>query len=466
MKIKRLFALTVCLGSALSLSGCQKESNITKVATLKTVDGLNLYLTANAKGKVSNSYLYLNDKNTLEEYAKEVYDKANNKRPNCDVAFFPVNTDENVNNGLKKLFEFDKDTKYFKIVYVDSFSFTTNKTFNEITGVWVGRQGWIDNKNGTGRKFIDGLAKAADYRMSTMLDKDGKDTGAINSDYKMAHADFKDQPSFSTFKEMYTFMEEKYNQNKLPDYVFNDKNDKIVNYKSIYEYCALFALQNKGVGQPFNNTDVLNNFINTSARDDGNPFINNDTSKELFGSLKDIGKTSTEDKEVSDNGKDLLTKLATKAGVTYDDRVELKLMRHGNAHCNDASSSGDMKKVILISSIGGAAVLAIVILLIIRRIKTGKKLFDVKKALDADIDPDDPKVVNRKKVGEDLKNARIKLGMSIKDAAYIMRMPENYLETIIETGEIFVPKKLRARLIVCYKLPKDYFKKAYKEDKK
>lgn len=473
MKTRKLFLLTLCLGSSLAFStSCQKESNITKVCMLKTVDSMNLYLTAVAKGNVGSTYIYLNDHCDSEgkpilthdkekNYTQEVYDKASNAaRANCDIAYFPVSDDEGI-NAVKKLFSLDTE-KIFQIVYFDSYNENESKP-SEITGIWVARKKWINNKNGTGRKFIDGLAKAANYRASKMKDKTGKETSSTNNDYKMFHEKFNDK-TFDTFNDMYTFMDSK--KNEMPEYIFaDDKNESRINFKSIYEYCALFAMQNTGALQPFNDAKVLNHFKNNSMKDDGNEhFINNDTSKEYFGQLKNIGKMTEGDIEITEKGKTLINGLKAKLSIE-DDRLSLDLMRHGIAHAEDKSSSSGMSKVILWSAIGGGLLVIVVTLLVIRRVKTGKKLFDIKKALDSDIDPEDPRIIRMKKVGKDLKALREKKKIPLNIAAKEMHIPSIYIKDVIEEGEVVLNKRLRKKYIAYYKLPADYFDKAYKLDK-
>ncbi len=470
-KIFKLLALPLLFSSAFSLSSCAKESNITKVGTIKTVDGMNLYLTALAKGNVSSTYVYLGDADkdpintntNLYKYSDEIYEKANKPRSNIDIAYFPIKTEKET-EVLKDFFA-NKDSKIsnatnkFKLVYVDSYA-----NENDLTpaGVWIGRVGWLNN-SGNSKKFIAGLAKTANYRRSEMIKY--KENGdeickTTNDAYEMAYRDFANE-KFTSFEKMYTFIETKNNEKKLPDFMFNDKNDKIVNYKSIYEYTALFAIQNKS----HFGGDNLEIFKNSSSKDKAQPFINNDKAKELYGETKDFVKDG--DAKISDmptEGQNIYNTLMSKLGIT-EDKVNVGHMRYGiyqTAH--PTSSSGDMKKVIILSSVGGAIVVIVVGLLIYRRIKTGRKLFDVRKALDVDIALDDPRVIRRKDVAEDLKAIRIGLKLSIEDAAYLMHMPAKYLEQYIETGEIMVPKRLRARFISCYHLPHDYFDKAYNAD--
>lgn len=444
MKKIKFVALAASFIALAATPSCAKESNLTRVCMLKTVDSMNLYLTANAKGNISNTYIYLNDAHeddpaSFEAYAQEVYDKGSKVRPNCDIAYFPLSS-ENERKAIKKFLELDTK-KVFKVVYIDCY----DKGLSKAAGIWMGREGWIKN-SGTSKKFISGLSKSAQYRIE-------------HEAFQMTKYDGK---SFNNFEEMYTFIQTEYDANRLPEFIFNDKNEEIVNYKNTYEYVSVFAAQNRAFGQPFNDKNVLNRFKKWD--DTKFSYINNETAKNFYGSVKEL---SDPDPEISTEGQAIIGKIKSDAGDKMtDDRFNLKEMQYGIYHATDASKPASKMTAIILISVLSAVAVGVIGLLIFRRIKTGKKLFDIKKALDSDIDPDDPRVIRMKKVAAELKEIRIKNSISIEDAAYLMRMPVKFLEEGIEAGEMMVSKKLRSRFIACYNLPKDYFDKAYKIEEK
>jgi len=325
-KNKTLIIAIVTLLSTLTLTGCKKENKYVRVGCYEDVAGINLVLTGKATGKQNVSTYTLFDKG--EGYANRMINKMNSKVAGIDIAYFDV-------ADLGKVIE----NTNLHVVFVDTYNLD-----GSIKGVWVARDSWSQVCKTYFSKYVLGMAKSLDYRYNnSKLDGSFHDLKV-----KLETGDVNKENFFYKF------------------FKFTDFNFQT--YTNIYEYCAIYEIEN--VAKADQEKFEVNEFTFNSLQDSYDMYkdfsagqVGYEKCKAVYDS---IGKTSQ----------------------SFDDFFNLETM---TTKMEDALKPAEKKeespiKAILIG-VGGVVVLGgIITYLVYRRKKTGKKLFDIKAALDADIE--------------------------------------------------------------------------------
>ena len=148
MKKSRLIVRTAFLVLVLLMfSGCGKENKYVNVGIEESTSGLSLYLTNTAKEleKISTYVFFSTDMD-------ETFDKISRDKQGIDISYVPV----------CELSRIKKDSN-FRVVFIDCFDES-----GELKGVWIARDGWLENAPNYSGKYIKGLVKGLDYRAGHM----------------------------------------------------------------------------------------------------------------------------------------------------------------------------------------------------------------------------------------------------------------------------------------------------------
>ena len=441
-KIIKLFASLFCFTSLFSLASCSKENKYLRFALPKSVDGMNLYLTGLAYGKLSSTYVYLGDANDFDSYENVVIDKMSKARPDCDIAFVDVSR---LNNILEKAN--NKNIK-LSIIYFDSFN-NENGILGEedsIKSVFVARRSWIEQHSGSNGSMLKSLSKSLVRTNQYRFLKDNESDNFNHSDFKMRFGSDSEVKEFNDFKAIYDYMK----SGSVPEFDFTS-------YKNIYQYCAMFALQNPSV---ITSKDI-DTFINACPLKSEYPFIDNETSFKTF--VAEDYKSEKVPEELPQLGQKLITSLKDNIEDKYEDDglINITYMRnmildYRDNGADDPKSPADIKTAIIWGSVGGVIVLFALALLIIKRVKTGKNPISIKRALDVDIQIDDDIMERRLEIPKELKAMREKKKLTLEEAAKQLKIPHRLLK-LMEEGELDFSKRARQKFIAFYKLPLDYF---------
>ncbi len=128
-------------------AGCGKENKYVRVGVSMSTEGISLYLTSLAKGfKKVSDYVF------FSESTEESLEKLRNDKQGIDIAYIPVK-----DLGLIK-----KEDN-LTAVLPDCFN-----TDGSLKGVWVARNGWLENAPNYSYRFVRCYVYSMDYRASHM----------------------------------------------------------------------------------------------------------------------------------------------------------------------------------------------------------------------------------------------------------------------------------------------------------
>lgn len=148
MRKNRLFLMALCLILVmLVFTGCGKENKLVNAGLEESTAGMSLFLTNKAKGFESmTTYIFLSTD------MDEKFERLSQNKQGIDICYVPVSEISRI-----------KADSNISVVFVDTFEQT-----GEIKGVWVARDGWLEEAPNYSKKYIRGMVKSADYRASNM----------------------------------------------------------------------------------------------------------------------------------------------------------------------------------------------------------------------------------------------------------------------------------------------------------
>lgn len=148
MKKNSVISVLLILVLVLTLcTGCAKENKYVNVGVEMSTAGLSLYLTNTAQKLESiSTYVFFSDD------IDETFEKISKDEQGIDISYISV-------DELSRI----KPDSNFRVVFIDCF-----EESGELKGVWIARDGWLENAPNYSRRYIRGLVKSADYRASHM----------------------------------------------------------------------------------------------------------------------------------------------------------------------------------------------------------------------------------------------------------------------------------------------------------
>lgn len=146
-KLSKCFAAVILVLVLVLCAGCAKENKYVNVGVEMSTAGLSLYLTNTAAEleKIS-TYVF------FPENDSEIFDKISKDKQGVDIAYISASKLSNL-----------KEDSNFRVVFIDCF-----EKNGELKGVWIARDGWLEDAPNYSKRYLRGLVKSVDYRASHM----------------------------------------------------------------------------------------------------------------------------------------------------------------------------------------------------------------------------------------------------------------------------------------------------------